>query len=94
MTLQLLVISHILVGLITALYFKFVVVDKLSKNKIDKIEKYIDTISDYNTKAFIEVYCNQTQCQFLFKFLTLMLFMCGILAPVGFYKLNKELGEI
>lgn len=41
MTLQLFVISHILVGLITALYFKFAVVDKLSKNKIDKIEKYI-----------------------------------------------------
>ena len=87
MTLQLFVISHILVGLITALYFKFAVVDKLSKNKID-------TISDYNTKAFIEVYCNQTQCQFLFKFITFMLFMSGILAPLGFYKLNKELGDI
>ena len=94
MTLELLVVSHILVGLVTSLYFKFMVVNKLSKNKIDKIEKYIDTLSDYNTKAFIEVYCNQTQCQFLFKLLTFLLFMSGILAPVGFYRLNKELGEI
>ncbi|EBX7861954.1 hypothetical protein DS691_21360 [Salmonella enterica subsp. enterica serovar Bareilly] len=94
MTLQLFVISHILVGLITALYFKFVVVDKLSKNKIDKIEKFINDKSNYQTKAFIEVYCNQTQSGFFLKFATFLLFMCGILAPVGFYKLNKELGEI
>lgn len=94
MTLEFFVISHILVGLITSLYFKFMVVNKLSQDKKNKLEKFVDGMSDYNTKAFIEMRCNQTQVQFFLKTLIFMLFMCGILAPVGFYKLNKELGEI
>lgn len=94
MTLELFVISHILVGLITSIYFKVMVVNRLSQDKKNKLEKFVDSISDYNTKAFIEMRCNQTQGQFLLKALVFALFMCGILAPVGFYKLNKELGEI
>lgn len=94
MTSELFVILHILIGFITAVYFKIVVVNKLSKNKKDKIEKFLNERSDYKTKAFIEVLCNQSQCDFFLKFAAFLLFMCGILAPVGFYKLNKELGEI
>lgn len=94
MTSDLFVVLHILVGFITAVYFKLAVVNKLCKDKKDKIEKFLDERSDYKTKVFIEVLCNQSQCEFYLKFATFLLFMCGILAPVGFYKLNKELGEV
>ncbi len=87
------VVSHILIGLITSAFFKITVVNKLSKDKLERLEKDLDSKVDFKSKALIEMYCNQTKTQFLMKFIMFLLFMSGILAPIGFYVLNKEIGE-
>lgn len=92
-TLDMLIVAHILVGLITAYAFKFLVINKLTPQQHKTLDKLLESNTDLNTVFFIEYKCNTSVKSFFCKAMMFMLFMSGILAPVGFWKLNKELTQ-
>ena len=92
-TLDMLVVAHILVGFITAYAFKFLVINKLTPQQHKALDKFLESEIELNLAFFITQRCNTSVKSFFCKVMMFMLFMCGILAPIGFWKLNKELTQ-
>lgn len=94
MSFTMILVMHLLVGLITQQMFKWLVISNLTPRQVAKLEDFIKRNTDYNMQGFVEITCNQTLSTFFFKGTRLFLALSGFLAPIGFYKLNKELGEM